>query len=319
MKKRKIRYGRVALLLLSALVCFGAAVIGVTACLVQSPEGAGASVPGSAPNSTLYRAGSGGRADLSYNILRKGASDLSKGELVLVNNEIAFQGAAPEAVSIYEGKNSFYYVKDKNVLLNPTAIKSLNRLMQDFSAETNVSDVMMISGLRSYEKQQSLYSEELSKTGQSSSTLVAKPGHSEHHTGYAVDFGLYGQGREFDGTGVYRWINENCHRYGFILRYPSEKSNLTFIDYEPWHFRYVGHPHAELIAANGFCLEEYIAYLRQFPYEGEHLQATGADGQSYELYYVAAKGEDTSVPVPASNAYRISGNNLDGFIVTVIL
>ena len=82
------------------------------------------------------------------------------------------------------------------------------------------------------------------------------PGHSEHETGYAVDFGLYdGQySSQFDGVGEYEWISKNCYKFGFILRYPLDMESVTQIKYEPWHYRYVGRPHAYYIWENGICL-----------------------------------------------------------------
>ena len=309
--KKKIRYGRILLVFLLLFTCCGASIIALTACFVQKPvEQSG---------DAGFSAAAGNRSEITYTALQKSRRDLHEGELILVNNDLPFQSEAQDIARIYDIKNSSYYVKDKNVLLRQTAAVQLNRLMEAFAAATGTSNVMIISGLRDFDRQKELYDNDLIKTGLTFSKLVAKPGYSEHHTGYAVDFGLYGEGREFDGTGVYRWLSENCHRYGFIVRYPHEKSELTHIDYEPWHFRYVGHPHAELIAGKGYCLEEYITYLRQFPYQGKHLQVTGTDRRPYEIYYVAADGAGTSVPVPSNRAYRISGNNLDGFIVTVTL
>ena len=84
---------------------------------------------------------------------------------------------------------------------------------------------------------------------------TAIPGHSEHQTGLAVD--LNGP----DET--YAWLAENCWDYGFILRYPDDKIELTGIIYEPWHYRYVGVEAAKQINELGMCLEEYVEYLKK--------------------------------------------------------
>lgn len=146
---------------------------------------------------------------------------------------------------------------------------------------------------------------------------MAQPGGSEHHTGLAVDLGLV-----YDGgsTGRLRRggrLSLDCgkrSRYGFILRYQADKQALTGIYEEPWHFRYVGIPHAYVMEQNGLCLEEYIDYLRQFEAGTQHLAVQYA-GRSYEIYYAPG----TDVPVPEDQSYTLSGNNVDGFIVTVAL
>ena len=89
-------------------------------------------------------------------------------------------------------------------------------------------------------------------------------GTSEHNTGLGFDIlerGNYTLSTSFENTAQFRWLMENAENYGFILRYPSDKTNETGIMYEPWHFRYVGVEHAKEINRLGLCLEEYIDYL----------------------------------------------------------
>ena len=85
--------------------------------------------------------------------------------------------------------------------------------------------------------------------------LVAVPGTSEHQLGLALD--IISETDE-DDTATWQWLNENCWRYGFILRYPEEKIQITGITYEPWHFRYVGVEAAQEITEQGITLEEYL-------------------------------------------------------------
>ena len=91
---------------------------------------------------------------------------------------------------------------------------------------------------------------------------VARPGTSEHQTGLAVDivdtsYQILDEGQE--NTPVQQWLMAHCAEYGFILRYPTDKSEITGVGYEPWHYRYVGVEAAREIMANGLCLEEYLA------------------------------------------------------------
>ena len=156
-------------------------------------------------------------------------------------------------------------------------------------------------------------------TGEDTSTLVAKPGYSEHETGYAMDFSLFEDGisADYDGTGEYDWINQNCAHYGFILRYPENKTDLTEIRYESWHYRYVGQPHAYYMQQNDLCLEEYTETLKDYSVDNP-LEITNWDGKVYQIYYVPAEaGDSTYVMVPPDQEYTVSGNNVDGFIITV--
>ncbi|MCQ2418630.1 MAG: M15 family metallopeptidase [Clostridia bacterium] len=89
----------------------------------------------------------------------------------------------------------------------------------------------------------------------SAETEVAIPGTSEHELGLALDITTVG---DIDPTSLWSWLAENSWKYGFILRYPEEKTDITGITYEPWHFRYVGKKAAEEIYSSGVCLEEYL-------------------------------------------------------------
>ena len=87
-------------------------------------------------------------------------------------------------------------------------------------------------------------------------SIVALPGTSEHQLGLALDIIAEYSG---DSTATWQWLKENCWRYGFILRYPADKEDITGISYEPWHFRYVGIDAAKEIMERGVCLEEYLS------------------------------------------------------------
>lgn len=257
---------------------------------------------------------------------------LGTGELVLVNNMIKFRGSVneEELLVVRDNKNSSYMVSDRNVKLLPSAMSALNEMLGDFFAATGNNGVMARSGYRTVEYQQELYEDDLASSGASSSTLVAMPGYSEHHTGLVVDFTTYNSQtdsyREFDGTGDFAWIMENCHRYGFINRYPEGKEKLTLIDNEPWHFRYVGIPHASIMKDYDFCLEEYIDFIKNYTIDSGFLLKDTDDGARYIVYYVPlSSGETTAVYHPKKHGsdefypYSISGNNVDGFIGTVQL
>ena len=104
------------------------------------------------------------------------------------------------------------------------------------------------------------YSLEAAK--QEAARWVAVPGTSEHQTGLACD--ITDQYYEFkdsslENTALYQWMSQHCQEYGFIVRYPKDKEDVTGIIYEPWHFRYVGVEAATYIMEHGLCLEEFVA------------------------------------------------------------
>ncbi len=263
-------------------------------------------------------------------------ADLGTGNLVLVNNNIKFLGTVTDddLEVVRERKNSAYSVKDYNVKLKPVAMEALNSMMLDFYTVTGKSTVMVNSGFRTVEYQEELYQEELESTGQESSTLVAKGGYSEHHTGLVVDFTVSEDGhydQSLIGTGDYKWINDNCYKYGYVNRYPAGKESLTLIDNEPWHFRYVGVPHATVMHNYDYCLEEYISFIKNYTIRNGFLSVTTDDGSRYMIYYTPSNGADgTTIFLPIlpdgdnddSNnqpyPYEISGNNVDGWIVTFL-
>lgn len=94
------------------------------------------------------------------------------------------------------------------------------------------------------------------KAEEIAATVVARPGTSDHNLGLAVDFN--GCKTAFKDTAAYRWLIEHCADYGYILRYPADKQDITKVVYEPWHYRYVGVEHAKIIMEKGITLEEYV-------------------------------------------------------------
>lgn len=243
--------------------------------------------------------------------------DLAAGTLVLVNREHGIDPAQVQTVSVYAHKTDSYLVKDTELSVRAEAMTALNRWMDDFAAESGRTDINVVSGWRSYDDQLWLYQNAVDTKGQAhADAYLALPGHSEHHTGLAVDLDTYnvadGTSGGFDGGGDYLWAVEHAWEYGFIQRYPPGKSEITGIDYEAWHFRYVGLPHAYFMAENDLCLEEYTELLRSYPFDGEHLTVT-CPGACYEIYFCPTE----QLVVPTDGAYTVSGNNADGFVVTI--
>ena len=121
------------------------------------------------------------------------------------------------------------------------------------------------SGFRSYETQRQIYNNYVAMDGQAKAdTYSARAGHSEHQTGLAIDCNIIDD--SFTGTPEAIWLENNCHKYGFIVRYPKGKDHITGYKYEPWHIRYIGVEKATAVYNSGLCLEEYLGITSQYTY-----------------------------------------------------
>ncbi len=158
---------------------------------------------------------------------------------------------------------------DKERQFDSRAINSLLQMMLDMN-NAGINHIWAQSAYRNPKKQEHLIQESIQeyleegKTEEEAKALTARsigePYKSEHNLGLAVDFNDVNY--EFEEEKAFSWLVENAENYGFILRYPKDKEEITKIKYEPWHWRYVGIENAKEINELGFCLEEYIHYLK---------------------------------------------------------
>lgn len=146
------------------------------------------------------------------------------------------------------------------------ALEAFDKMKRDASNEGIVLNIR--SGYRSYSTQISLFNRYAQNDGtEIANTYSAKPGHSEHQTGLAFDITNkntnLAPGSWFDETPEAKWLYENAHKYGFILRYPQGKENVTGYIYESWHYRYVGLEHSKYFNMNNLTLEEYVGLYKE--------------------------------------------------------
>ena len=154
---------------------------------------------------------------------------------------------------------------NQGLYLKRAAYEAYLQMLRD--AQNQGLDFLICSAYRSYELQKSLYNNSLSQNGEKfTNTRSAYPGRSEHHTGLAIDITSesmgYGLSQNFINYPEGLWLNNNCSKYGFIIRYPKGKTHITGYDYEPWHLRYVGTEAASEITAKGITLEEYLGEVQ---------------------------------------------------------
>ncbi len=311
----------------------------VEANLPDDPDGAGETggAEGVAPPFETEGDSAVPETSVPHDIHTANNADLDKGELILVNYQYAY--ALADTVStlpVAEHKTDSYVLSTNLHRLSEPTIAAVNAMAGALAAETGTDvKLNLVSTYRTVADQQSIWDKNVQESGEEyARNYVASPGHSEHHTGMAIDFSFF---RPADGASIpvaeYEhgiWLTEHCAEYGFILRYPDHKVDITRISYEPWHFRYVGAPHAAVITKADLCFEEYVGLLKDYTFDGKLLHAlpdgtiaeVKADAlpdEGYVIYYVpAAEGETTDVKIPAGYGnYTVSGNNADGFIVTV--
>ena len=174
--------------------------------------------------------------------------DINSWEFILANATHSIDDYAPEVAQF------------EDVMLDYRIIDAMQAFVDD--ARNQGLSVVMSSGYRDYYTQTSLFEAKVAEYGEEeAATIVAPPGTSEHQTGLAADItdDYYDYMNEsLENTELYKWMSTHCHEYGFIVRFPKGKEDITGIIYEPWHYRYVGVEAATYIMDNNLTLEEFI-------------------------------------------------------------
>jgi zinc D-Ala-D-Ala carboxypeptidase len=161
---------------------------------------------------------------------------------------------------------SFGDLKIDKSLLRKEAALALETMFAD--AKRNGVELFAVSGYRSYQYQETLFYAEVNKVGRAKAIeAVAYPGQSEHQTGLAMDISSRSAEmqltEQFGESKEGKWLAENAHRFGYILRYPKGKEMITGYQYEAWHFRYIGVKAATIIYQNNWTLEEYFNIVKK--------------------------------------------------------
>lgn len=190
--------------------------------------------------------------------------DAEKGMLILVNKEHHVDKEfVPEDLAPIK-----YYAADRSSscrYMREEAAQHFHMLVE--AAAEDGFDIVMTTAYRSYGFQEILWNNNVIEKGseEEANKTSARPGESEHQTGLAVDISTaeidYRISYDFAETGAGQWIEENAHKFGFILRYLEGKTDITGYSYEPWHIRYVGVTAAADIHERGITLEEYLEEL----------------------------------------------------------
>ncbi|OKP94964.1 M15 family metallopeptidase [Paenibacillus sp. P46E] len=263
-------------------------------------------LPGHNPSITEHTSEISASAEDSVTI-RIDKAQIHQGNLILVNKNyrVHTNGVSTDIVSLSEHDElrQGFTLLDQSIELSRSVTERFSELTEA-ADRVGVEHFRISSGYRDQAEQRKLYREK-------GSDYALPAGHSEHNTGLSLDIGS--SLGEIAHSPEGDWLQANACHYGFILRYPEDKTNITGIKYEAWHFRYVGLPHSLLMKEKNLVLEEYLADLKQ----QKRLKVT-VEGRKYLILYVPGSELD-SVQLPAGHPYEISGNNVDGVIVTVEL
>lgn len=228
-----------------------------------------------------------------------------QGNLLLVNSKhpVHNESIKSDVINLNVRKELVkgYRLFNSETYLSEDIARKFSDMVLD-AEEDEVSSFLITSGFRGFDEQSKLYKE-------MGSIRALPAGYSEHNLGLSLDVGSTQGKMEVAPEG--EWIAENAWKYGFTLRYPEDKTDITGIMNEPWHIRYVGLPHSAIMKEKNFVLEEYLDYLK----EEKHISAT-VNGQKYEVFHYPVT-ENTTINVPANLRFEVSGNNTDGVIVTV--
>lgn len=264
-QKRKQRTKQ-KLILLGAFIVFAAMVITAIVLIVKAIQSGGDNKP--SRNASSLSAASGAAHGVTWPV----AEDPNAWNLILINNQVAMpQGFAPEMVAIDDAGN----------MLDARAADALKQMVADCNAVEG-HNLSVASAYRGEQAQNDKYNflvgiykdqvlaegkteAEAAKLADEMARETDPPfGHSDHQTALSVDFIGGNQtepARAFSETDEYIWLLANAPNYGFILRFPESKVNITGITPQPYHFRYVGVEDAKTISGAGICLEEYLTKM----------------------------------------------------------
>lgn len=240
------------------------------------------------------------------------------GNLILVNSKHKFVNQSLALTTL--SQIHFESYRKDDIFMNIEAHEKLIALIDACNARKKM---VAVSGFRTEEEQKEIYADSIAENGIAfTRQYVARPMASEHQSGLAIDIGEKAESIDFirpscPDEGVCDEFKALAEQYGFVRRYDQDKTHITGISEEPWHFRYVGIPHAKLMNRLSYCLEEYIDFLSGFEMNHKHLIIDEKE-QIVEIYFVNIGEAPIKLFIAKDKHYELSGNNKDGVIVTIV-
>ncbi|MDF2534816.1 MAG: peptidase [Bacillales bacterium] len=181
---------------------------------------------------------------------------------MLVNTEFYLAASfVPDKLVAPEVQFTFSEQNLDKRYLSEVAAKALESMFA--ASKESGHELRAVSGYRSYQRQTELFNAKVKAIGEiEAEKWVARPGTSEHQTGLSMDISSLNYGNKleqgFDKTKEFQWLSQNAYKFGFILRYPANKEDITKHSYEPWHYRYIGIDVATEMVKRGLCFEEFM-------------------------------------------------------------
>ncbi len=232
-------------------------------------------------------------------LIQLSTADQANGSLILVDSAHPYAGST-EFSDFSANTNTNIKPRETTLSIQSTILEPMGALFSDYAAAQGWCNLQIDS---TTDTSMSLYSNVL----------------PDRSSGYGFDIGL------ITSTGEVvpyiqkcnEWMVSKAWEYGFIIRYPADKTEATGVPYAPHHFRYVGKIHAAIMHEKGYCLEEYLDFLQSYTMENGGFSYS-ADNTTCTIYYVPAdESGTTTVKLPKDTVYEVSGDNRGGFILTV--
>lgn len=253
---------------------------------------------------------------VTFSSLSVTVADAQKGTLALSNklNSFTSDDSDSSLIDMYDYRSKMhsgtkpYKLSGMTALMNKEAFAAMDNMLTACASATGCDDVTVrLAYVTATEAKDSSVSRSLRTNAE------------DYKTGMGCDLLIYSDDgvsqKLSSNAAVLSWLNENAARYGFIVRYPTDKAEKTGVAEYTEYYRYVGVPHATYMKANNLCLEEYLVQLRTYTSK-DRLSIQALDGKTYEVYYCAVTG-DGSISCPTNYNYTVSGTNEGGVVVTI--
>ncbi len=233
-----------------------------------------------------------------YMTVPQNEAEIHNGMLVQIDQNHSYTGA-PGTLTTFQGKNDSYRMKRMDFSTRPEVLEAMNNMGSAYVSVHGTANLMVYSTVAAYDVAGSLYPDWL----------------PDRSSGWCLDFCLLNEDEtisKFETPNA--WLKDNSWKYGFVFSYPEEDAAVTGVS-APYHLRYVGEVHAGIMHENALTLTNYYAFLRTHTFDVPLYYTVG--DVTYTVYYVPAGSGTTEVPVPLNKEYDLSGDNSEGYIVTV--
>ncbi len=231
----------------------------------------------------------------------KDSKEVKNGSLLQIDSTYEFAGSVGELVT-FEGKNTSYRMKNMDLQAKSEVVEAMNQMAAAYETVTGKANLMVYSTTETYGVEGSLYPTVL----------------PDSKTGYCLDLCMLNDDTTISKiTDESPWLSDNAYLYGFVCSYVAADEEVTGISSAPYHLRYVGKVHAAVMHEEGLTLTAYFEALKQHTISDPYQYSDG--NTNWTVYYVPSVPGSTEIPVALdAESYDISGNNSDGFIVTVM-